>query len=334
MRARLSDPVPLRHTTVWPGYTEDAVIPRVYGRTRVPGRKYAAHGKTYVLADHALAGVDAVYDGDDPVVGWQLRNGADMTGHACAFLDLAEAPTGELSADVRGLDGAPAAILNDLYPRSDLGDLAIWAAQQGIELGGALIDDLTVRAALQLVCDQFGGAWSAGMPGFAGPFPPSDSDPTWAEFAPLDRGETRAECTLETLENRLTVRYAWDYAKNQPRQSLVVEATSSVAWFGTREKTLDLPWIGTARAALAVATRRLHWRARPLWTLQFTAGPNARTVPPCGWIQLTGSDVPVTGRAVVLDVDPGYGSGSVKFTVQIPAGDAPAVSVIQSSAAF
>ena len=334
MRRVLADSLGLRHTTVWPGYTEDAILPRVYGRTRVPARQYAENGKVFVLADHAVAGVDAVYEDGAAIAGWRHDNGADLTGHAVAFLTLDTAPSGTVSADVRGLDGAPAAILNDLYPRDDLTDLTVWGAQQGLELGGALMTDLTVRAAVQLVVEQFGGAWSAGMPGFAGPFPPDDTDPTWGAFSALDRGDLRASCTVTELINRLTVRYAWDYAADRPRQSMVVEAASSIARFGAREQTLDLPWITTARAALAVATRRLHWWARPVWTLQFQAGPAYRPIPPGAWVTLSGGDVPVTGRAVVLDVDPGYGRGTAQFTVQAPAGTAPAVTLVQSSTAF
>ncbi len=334
MRRLLSDPLPLRHTTEWPGYDDDEVIPWVFGRARIPARRYTDNGKIYVLADHALAGVDAVYADGAEVAGWRLRNGADMNGHAVAFVDLAEAPSGTLSADVRGLSSAPATILATIYPRDDLGDLAIWAAQNGIELGGALMTDQTIRATIQLVCEQFGGVWSAGMPGFAAPFPPLDTDPTWATISAFDRADMKAECTLETLENRLTVNFDWDYAADQAQQSLVVEAPGSIDWFGEREATLDLPWVKTARAAFAVAVRRLQWRARALWTLQFSTGLGFRQVPPGGWIELTGRDIPVTGRAVVTDIDPGYGRGTTSITAQIPSGPTPKVVLTQQSEAF
>lgn len=334
MRRLLSDPLPLRHTTEWPGYDDDEVIPWVFGRARIPARRYTDNGKIYVLADHALAGVDAVYADGAEVAGWRLRNGADMNGHAVAFIELAEAPAGALSADVRGLPGTIAAITNTIYPRTDLTDLNIWAAQAGIELGGALIEDQTLRAALQLVCDQFGGAWSAGMPGFAAPFPPIDTDPTWRTFDALNCADARADCALGTVQNRLTVRFDWDYAANRARQSLVVEAPASIDWLGVRSATLDLPWIKTARAAYAVAERRLQWRARALWVVQFTVGLDAGSIPPGGWVELSGPDFPVNGRAVVTDIDPGYGRGAASITAQIPSGPVPAVVLVRQSAAF
>ena len=145
---RLIDPLPLRSTTVWPGYEADAIIPRVYGRARVPGRRYAVHGTTYALADHALAGVDAVYDDGAPVAGWRHDNGADSTGHAVAFVRLEKAPKGALSADVRGLPGDPASILTDLYPGHDLTELRVWAAHEGLVLGGAFLQAQTLRLSL------------------------------------------------------------------------------------------------------------------------------------------------------------------------------------------
>ena len=73
-----------------------------------------------MLADHALAGVDAVTVGGKAIAGWRWYNGADITGHACAFLELSQPPASgaTLAAEVRGLSGNPAAILADLYPVS------------------------------------------------------------------------------------------------------------------------------------------------------------------------------------------------------------------------
>lgn len=330
---RLADPLSLRDTSVWPGYAVVTILPRVYGRTRVAGIRYAAHNKTYVLADHPLAGVDAVYDDGVAIAGWQHANGADISGHASAFVYLAAPPKGRLSADVRGLSGNPADILNDLYPRNDLQDLAVTCANAGLELGGVLQERQTLRAALQFIVDQIGGAWSAGMPGFAMLFPPAGDAPVWATFGPLDMANAQATCQLSEIVTRLSVQFDWDYAADHARQSLVLIASDAASTHGERPADLVLPWIKTARAALAVAVRWLEWRARPLWTLTWACGIQYCNIPPGSIVEIN-TRLPVSGRVVVTDVDPGYGRGEVRITAQAPAGPPPRVTLLQAGTAF
>lgn len=332
----LSDLVSLRDTSVWPGYDSIEIIPRVYGSATVGALRYSETGTTLVLADHALKGVDAVTAAGEPLLGAELRNGSDVTGHGVAFLDIPEAlDTGvEVTAEVRGLSGNPADIIADIYPRSDLQDFRIWCANQGLILGGALDTKMTIRAAISFILDQIGAVWSAGLPGFALPFPPAADGPLHAEFGPLDVSDWSAECSLENLVTRVTVPFDWDYAAGQARQSLILEALTASATHGVRESELSLPWVKTARQAVATATAWLQWRARPLWTFQFETGVQFRGLNPGGWISMTHPRLPVSGEAVVMDVDPGYGRGAVSVTAQAPAGSAPAVTLLGQSGAF
>lgn len=336
MSRPLSDPIPLRDTSVWPGYTELQILPRVYGRARVRPIRYNATGTLYVLADHALAGVDAVELNGASLPGWVWRNGADATGHGVAFLQLSAAPgdNGTLAAEVRGLDGNPAAILNDLYPRTDLAEFAGACRRAGLELGGVLAERKTLRAAIQFVVEQAGAAWSAGLAGFAAPFPPPAAEPTYAVFARTDVTDWTAECGLDTVVTRLTVPFAWDYAEGKARQSLVLEAPAAQQVHGERAAELMLLWVREARQAVALATTWLQWRARPLWTLTFTTGPRYRDIPPGGWIAVDHPRLPLVGRYVVTDLDPGIGSGVVRITAQAPAGSTPSVSLVHTGAAF
>lgn len=330
----LSDGVPLRDTSVWAGYASLAILPRIYGRARVAPIAYNATGTLYVLADHALMGVDAVTLDGASLPGWTWRNGADSTGHGVAFLQLAAAPKGVLAAEVRGLSGNPADILHDLYPRDDLRELAVACANAGLELGGALCERMTLRGAVQFVVSQFGGAWSAGMPGFATFFPPPEDGPIGATFGRLEMADASAECQLADLITRLTVPFDWDYAAHKARQSLRL-STDGLARFGERPAELALPWVKTSREALAIATRTLQWRGRPLWTLTWSAGVQYRGLQPGGWIEIAAdAGLPVSGLAVVTDVDPGYGSGSVRVTAQAPAGPVPRITAEQVGAAF
>lgn len=332
----LSDLVSLRDTGVWPGYDELRIIPRVYGRARVAPIRYNAPGTRYVLADHALTGVDAVTLDGASLPGWVWRNGADMTGHAVAFLQLAAAPPsgGVLAAEVRGLDGNPAAILNDLYPRDDLAEFEVYCRNAGLALGGALAERMTTRAALQFVCDQAGAAWSTGLAGFALPFPPPADGPLHARLGPLDIANWTASCALEAVVTRLVVPFDWDYAADKARQSIVVTAPSAAAIHGERSAERALPWVREARQAAALATTWLQWHARPLWTVRLEASPRYRDLPPGGWIELDHPRLPLSGDWVITDLDPGYGRGAAVITAQAPAGLVPAIVLTQTGAAF
>lgn len=336
MTRPLSDPVQLRDNSAWPGYDSIAIIPRVYGRATLSPIRYADHGLTYVIADHALSGVDSVALDGEELSGWRWRNGADVTGHAVAFLDLSAVPaaSADLAVTVRGLSGNPADIIADIYPRSDLHDFRIWCANQGLVLGGALDKKMTIRSALSFVLDQVGARFSAGLSGFALPFPPVSGGQLHAEFGPLDIASWSAECSLADVVTRLTVPFDWDYAAGQARQSVVLEALIASKSHGVRESELALPWVKTARQATATATAWLQWHARPLWKFQFETGVQFRALQPGVWISMTHPRLPVSGDAVVMDVDPGYGRGAVTVAAQAQAGSVPSVTLISKSGAF
>lgn len=335
MTRPLSDLVPLRDTSAWPGYDELTIIQRVYGRARIKPLRYNDAGTLYVVADHAIAGVDAVtVDGEATDYRW--RNGADQSGHAVAFLELAEAPdsSATLAAEMRGLSGNPADIIQDLYPRSDLQDFAIYCRNANLALGGVLAEKMTMRAAIDFVTRQAGAAWSAGLPGFAAPFPPDPDGPIWASFGKLDIADWSAECALDAVVTRVTVPFDWDYADDKARQSVVLEAPAAVLEHGTREAELSLPWVRSARQAVATATAWLQWRARPRWTLKFSCGVQYRDIHPGGWIMVDHPRLPLVGAYIVTDIDPGFGRGSVTITAEAPAGLKPAVQTVLKSSAF
>lgn len=335
MTRLLSDPLPLRDTSVWPDYDRLQIIPRVYGRTRIAPIRYNEAGTLFVLADHSIAGVDRVTrDGEE--IDFRWRNGSDVTGHAVAFLELASAPdsSAKLAAEMRGLSDNPADILADLYYRDDLQDFRIYCRNQNLALSGAFDNRMTVRAAISLVLEQVGAVWSAGLPGFAQTFPPDDNGPIWARFGPLNATDWSAECGLDRLIARLKVPFDWDYTESKSQQSLVLEAPTAIREHGEREAELSLPWVRDARQALATATRYLEWRARPLWSLQFSAGLNYRSIEPGGWIEVNHPRLPLVGQYVVTDLDPGYGKGSVSITAEAPAGPVPDVTLVCQSTAF
>lgn len=325
----LSDTVPLRDTSAWPGFDAIEIIPRVYGRATVKPLRYNEAGTLYVVADHAIAGVDAVRVGGQAIAGWKAYNGADQTGHGVAFLRLsAPLQSGdEIAADVRGLDGNPAAIVADLYPRAALPEFAIYCRNHRLELGGVLAEKMTVRAALSFALEQVGAAWSAGLPGFALPFPPPADGPLAATLGPLDVSNWTVECALENLFTRVTVPFDYDYAAGKARQSITLVAKSAKILHGERTAELALPWVKSSRQAIATATAWLQWRARPKWVLTGSISVQHRSLQPGSLISVSHPRLPVSGEYVLTNVDPGYGSGAVSITAEALPGLIPIVSI-------
>ncbi len=332
----LSDPVPLLDTSAWPGYENIEILPRIYGAAWVRPIAADESGRSFVIAGHAAEVVESVTLDGKPTA-FQWRNGLDPAGRPAAFVDLARrAPSGaKLAARVRGLSGDPAAIVGDLYPVPDLRDFAAWCRNEGLELSGALVEKTTVRAAVAEVLRQVGATWSAGLTGFARPFPPPADDPIHAEFGPRDIGrDWSAECGLDAVVSRLQVPFDFDASTGKFRQTLVLAAPGGIEAFGAREGEFSLPWVRTSRQAIAVATRHLKWRARPVWTLQFSTGPTFRGIQPGGLIIVRHPRLPAAGEFVVTDIDPGIGSGTAKVTAQTAAGLEPAVEVAGLGRAF
>lgn len=337
MTRPLSDQLPLRDTAAWPGYSTVEIIPWVFGRAAVKPLRYNPAGTRFVLADHALTEVYGVTLNGEAANGWTWNNGADAPGHAVAFLEFATAPDSAdaLMADVQGLSGNPADILAVLYPGPNLQDFSSYCRNAGLELGGVLNERQTLRAAIQSICAQVGAVWSAGIPGFAFAFPPDADGPLWADLRALDiESDWTAHCSLAEIVTKISVPFDHNTATGKYRQALLLTAPRALALHGERPEELALPWVKTARQALATATAYLQWRARPLWTLKITVGAAYRGIQPGGWIQITHPRLPRSGLYVVMDLDPGYGTGAVAITAQAPAGLLPAVQITQQSTAF
>ncbi len=179
----LSMSLPLRTTIAWGEFLNVQPIPWVYGRCAVTPIPYNATKTEWCVADHAIAGVDAVTVADtDAAFVW--RNRSDVTGHPIAVIELATAPkdNGAVAVSLRGaMDEAtgellenPADIARDLLRRSGITvPAAEWADFRrqcnaaGITAGGSLGSTMTIRAALDSLLSGIGAVWSGGARGWA-----------------------------------------------------------------------------------------------------------------------------------------------------------------------
>lgn len=333
----LSAAIPLRTTAVWPGFREPLPIPHRYGQAGGRLLQYSADRRVFVWADHAVAFVDAVLVGGQPVGNWQHRNGVDAVGHAVAFIEF-DAPIEE-GADVvargrgklgrAGLLVNPADVLSDLLsgiagrPELELSAFRAECAVAGLQVGGSLTSADTLRDVVRALCDSVGaafgerGAFLLPGPAVGGWRVPRDVS--------LDAGVQLAD-----LVNDLTLRFS--FQDGQPRAMVRLEAPDSVRTYGRRPAVVDAPWLAQARTAIEVGTRRLQQTARPAWSV--STGPVERVLRIGDVIALDHPTLPLQASAVVLGraLDAALGTTSVR--VVVPVGETPAVALVSQSAAL
>ena len=187
----LRERLPLR-TTADTGlpYTEVQVIPFVFGRTSVPAVRLNTSGTEWLIADHALQGVDSVRVDDAPTQEFQLLNTSDGVGHEISKLILNgdKDPGVEVAVTVRGLPHPlfgglltnPADVIwyilteisGQAYEFSDFEVFRSECKTQGFDIGGALLNPAqTIWGQIDEIVTSVGGVVSAGIPGFARLYP-------------------------------------------------------------------------------------------------------------------------------------------------------------------
>jgi hypothetical protein len=186
----LSDPVPLRSSTVWGQFVSPVPLPVGYGRITITPIPYDNTGRVFFLLDHAIQAVDGLTRDDVTDSQFSWENTTDGEGHAISLLRLATpAMTNEIMAvslrgrmhpDTGELLESPADIIWDLLGNicglpvnySDLDAFRSQCRDIGIKLSGLLESaTVTIRAQVDEIMASCGGVWSGGMPGIARVYP-------------------------------------------------------------------------------------------------------------------------------------------------------------------
>lgn len=346
----LSDTLPLRQSTVWGGYRDVRTLPWCYGAVTVTPIQYSDDQRVFLLADHPIAGVDAVTRDNVATPAFEWANDVDSTGHACAFIELAE-PLGEgeqFAVSLRGrmhpdtgrLLSTPAEIVHDVLAHlagapvswADLDDYRTETA--AIALGG-VIDDATatIRATLDRIIQSAGGAWSAGMPGIAITWPPQP-DPTAPAFpvTPLTAEDMSATTGHDGIVTRLRVLFHYDHAAARHRRAIQLEAPAAVREYGVLEREWDAGWLRSTRDAEALGQRMLAWLARPRWRLTWQR--DFADIATGAWADIDHPRAPLSGRHRVIDATLDLSAPSLTCTVEGPVGTAPEIVTTRLSTAF
>lgn len=350
----LSDNLPLRTSAVWGGWRDVRVLPWAYGTVTLTPIQYSDDQRLYLLADHPIAGVDAVLRDDVPTQAFDWQNAVDSTGRAVALLELAQ-PLSEgerLAATVRGrmhpdtgrLLQTPAEVLHDVLAHlarapvqwPDLDDYRTETAH--LQLGGLLADNtVTIRAAVDSIMQSAGSAWASAMPGIAITWPPLPDDAAPAlPVGPLTASDMQAATASQGLYTVLRVLYDYDHAADRYRRAIQLRAPDAVRDYGELEAEWTAPWLRSPRHAEALGQRMLGWLARPRWrvTWQQAVAADAPAVATGAWVDMAHPLSPLQGRHRLISADLDMTSASVACAVEAPLGQAPAIETTRLSTAF
>ena len=346
----LSDNLPLRTSAVWGGWRDVRVLPWAYGSVTLAPIQYSDDQRLYLLADHPIAGVDAVTRDDVPVQDWAWSNGVDSTGRAVAFLELAQ-PLAEgerLAATVRGrmhpttgqLLQTPAEVLFDLLANlarapvqwPDLDDYRTETSH--IVLGGLLADNsISIRAAVDALMQSAGSAWAAAMPGIATTWPPLADDT--APAMPVNKLTAiglQAATGAQGIYTVLRVLYDFDHAAQRYRRAIQLRAPDVVKDYGELEMEWTAPWLRSPRHAEALGQRMLGWLARPRWRVTWQQSfANSSTG---AWVDVDHPQSPLQGRHRLVSADLDLSTATLSCAIEAPVGDVPAIETTRLSTAF
>ncbi|WP_082922616.1 carboxypeptidase regulatory-like domain-containing protein [Halothiobacillus diazotrophicus] len=342
----LSDPLPLRRTTELAQFRDDALIPWIYGRLSIKPIALDADGLEWLIADHAIASIDAVTLGGVATSGWQLINRLDDTGHAIATLRLTQPPKNGAAVVVR-LAGKrhpqtgillehPADIVRDLLAecgwtlspadldilRDDYPDLAI---------AGLVGEARPLRDAIGEIMQSIGAIWS-GSPlkarkrGIV-------SNPI-AVLSAYEMEKPSATAKSTNLATLLRVTYDQNPATGMPASALTLHAPDLINEIGSIAVDLALPWLRTSRDALAVATEALQRLSRPQWSISDSI--DAQYGQDCEPGDVFTIDHPWLpgGQAELQSTDYDPDRGRLVITLNLAAGEIPHVELLNRSVAI
>ncbi len=327
--------IDLRETTAWGVYRSQEVIPIVLGHTTVRPLEYSADRKQFVLADHAIGGVDAVFRNQQPEPAFTWRNAADSAGATVALLELATplAEGEDLRAELRGKLASDGSLIQDA--NAILTDVlgTSWRGLPTLELGGAITEPLSLQALAREVLASIGYDFIPGTP--------TAVISRWPTIPATARGIVSQQPAVAhpsgwlvqtwgfNLDNRpvsrLRVLYNYDPEQQDHRGALELEAVG----VDGNEHTLALPWLRHARDALTLGLQAATWLGRPLAALEFELDLEspARAVWPGDWLDVQLSGCPIAGICDVQTAVHNYQTGTQQIRLRVPFAPTPQVNL-------
>ncbi|TXH56545.1 MAG: hypothetical protein E6Q97_06105 [Desulfurellales bacterium] len=333
--------LPLRTTSVWAGFRETAVIPHRYGETGGRCLQYNSERTRFVWADHACASIDDVLVGGQSASNWQARNVPDNTGNTVAVIefdagiddgvDVVARGRGKLLGDTGVLIESPADVVRDMLilagrptTAARLDPFRSACARAGIVVGGSIATRITLQSAIREVCDSVGAIFAPDARDLCHLWP----GPASGLRESIDvRQSLSASLGLDDLATAAVITYA--HEDGEPRAAVELEAREPSSLYGRRVTDVAMPWVRSARVAVAVGTRLLQHMARPAWSVG--VGGLLGDIRVGDGIALDHPVLPVTGDYTVLGRETEPETQAVSVTLSVPVGAVPVVRLIRQS---
>lgn len=344
--------LPLRTTAVWGAFRDLRVIPHRYGDTEGECLPYDEGRRVFVWCDHASVQVRDVMVEAQSVFDWQARNGQDSTGRSVTFIEFTNPVDEGVTVTASGLAKAdsrtgavitnPADVVLDILANiaghsvtgADVELFRAECAARGLAVAGSLNEAISTQRAVAAVCASVGAVFCPTMEGLARIYPGGDLEAFEAAQIGADV-RVGAEAGLDAIANAVVVQFDW--ADGAARQAIEVDAPDSIADLGRRELVFEARWLADPRGAYDLATRLLRQRARPVWniTAEDVAGVSSlRRLAVGQTVRVDHPALPVSGTALVLGCDLDPVTDRCRLELAIPAGAAPRVRLVRTSAAI
>lgn len=342
----LSEPLPLRKTTVWGAFAAAGFIAHRYGVATGALVQYDATRTLWCWGDHASFSVDEVKVEGVAVSDWTWRNDVDPSGHPVTLVQFGQPqdPATAIVATGRGkmhpatgiVMENPADIAWDILANiagrpvteAQFSEFRTDCDRLDIISGGSIEDDASALTRVRQVCSSVGGI-------FCGEG--AQLGRIWPEGAAVlpsvtvdYRHDMTPKADLSDIVNDLTIEFA--FIGGQAQQSIRYECADSIAAYGRRTASISAPWVNDGRVAADVASRLLRLRARPQWVCAASGIRKRLSVGQA--VTLNHPRLAITGDFVIQSAQNDFDTGLAAVTIVVPAGDAPAVTLAQQSLAF
>lgn len=342
----LTDIVPLRKTTVWGGFREALPIANRYGETFGVLIQYDQERKIFVWAGHASEGIDDVEVNGLSVGGWTWRNGQDSTGKAVTFIEFLspQAESDTIIARGRGklhpVTGArmvnPATVLWDLLtnicgnqiPESAFDRFRTETNMLGITIAGSIESEISIQSQAREIVNSIGAFFSPDCLGYCKIYPGGTPGVTRETID--SRFELTADSARTPIYNSVTVNYA--YENGNPRKSIKLEASESIARYGLSEYTIEAKWVISPRVAHDVGKRFISAYSRPHW--KATASGIKAALRVGDTVTPSHPVLPSTSNSIVLQRAQSFVTGTTEIEFEAFVGQVPVSRITQQSEAF
>lgn len=341
--APLVQPLPLRRTTAWGRYGSDEALPIGWGTVTLQPRRYDSRGRLWHLVDGEAAELITVTRRGELYGNAQLINERDEAGAPVALMEVGDPSTdaGDWGVTVRiNSRTNPADVILDLLTLAgesvsdtELAAFRLECAGNGIELHGLAGGEYeSVRGQIGEIMESVGGAWAQTAAGIARLWPAiiRGDEPVVREFSnPMSSGSARSD--EADIITELTVRYDYNWAAGNYRLALVLRATDAYERYGYRPAEINARWVVSDRQAVRLGQRWLQYYSRPLWRATIN-GPGGAPISPGALVNITVSELPVSGEMIALSVIDDLVNGAVTVETEAPAGQAGSVSLVSQAA--